>query len=597
MSASLVFGSVELTGDPASSGPYTIEALGDGTDWGNPEPITQTVESWLADGAVIATTGYGNRTLTVGLLITAGTAAGLAAAESALVAECRKANQSGSQNTLTWSPPDGYGVPCVFDIVAAKLDHAFNDLDEVRSQPQRTYTLTLTALPFARPADQVSETVVIHDTTPTTETLVDACTSTTGWTGYPNTAAYDAGYGHGGFRSIPGLYEYYVGPWYSGLYARLTRTGLSVTAKRYLKLLTTHIDPWYGTLTPSGDPAGYDGGTAWVSVNGSSALVYAGALSTVDGTYDYFEIPAGITTITSVMVSDGWVPDFHGSVFTNLSVGHISTTDALPSFGSGRQRLFTADVTGSERTPASLNVFSAGGTALGSVLVHTTPAVGAAQSGPDLRRYLSSGNTQTGDAAMVSGATSDLATPHTFDLPAGGFDPGAHLLIVKGGTAWTWSAKTLMGSTAIDEGQGGSATGTGITALGLVTLPNRQMGSLGKVRITLSGTGTLDEAWLFNIESGALTWVECGTGTPAPGGDSARVWLDSADLGQLTPSISLGTAADRSDAIGAHGPPQTQSFGGHEFAPPAVNVFVVTTNTTDASINLTHYPRWHSHVA
>src|SRR5690349_7353347 len=101
MSLGLVFGSFDLVDTYSSD--YSVETLGEGTDWGSPEPIEQVIASLLQDGSIVVTQGYDNRTVTIRVIITASDSAALADAEAALFAEIGKAN------TLTYTPIDGFG--------------------------------------------------------------------------------------------------------------------------------------------------------------------------------------------------------------------------------------------------------------------------------------------------------------------------------------------------------------------------------------------------------------------------------------------------------------------------------------------------------
>jgi hypothetical protein len=287
-------------------------------------------------------------------------------------------------------------------------------------------------------------------------------------------------------------------------------------------------------------------------------------------------------------------------------VDEIARTNALTIGTTGRENFRTVDVHGSARAQANLALVDATPAALGSTLVYTSPVI-ASMAQPPLRNYLVAGPTVTPDSSLVSGARTPLSTAHNFDVPATGIQAGGHLLLARIRHAsaatytLTWSGKSRMGTTD-DVGQSGTtdvalaANTWTIVTVAALNLPTRKLGSSGIVRLTLSAPAgvELDEAWLFNVETGRLSWVECGTGAPSSGGSASRLWLDAASLDNPEPSISLGTASDRSDELGAG--EKVLSFGVHEFAPPQVNVFTATSGSTAAAIVLSYFPRWHTHV-
>lgn len=346
------------------------------------------------------------------------------------------------------------------------------------------------------------------------------------------------------------------------------------------------------------DPAGGPGRVPdTVKVNGTTVTLVASS-----GLYQWYDVSA-IATINTVELdySMGAAPN------TFEAIDELVLTNATRLPSTGRETSRVATVRGSARTQASLSIADTTPAALGSVLVYTSPVI-ASMAQPALRDFLQAGPTITTDATTVSGSTSPLSTAHSFDIPATGIQPGGHLLLARvkntatGTYALAWTAKSRLGSTDVDTGQSGSASVAltantwAIVTVGLMNLPTRKLGSSGKVRVTLSAPAntTLDEAWLFNVDTGRLTWVEAGTGAPAAGGPASRLWIDAASLANPEPSITLGTAADRSDEMGAG--EKVVSFGVHDFVPPQVNVFIVTSGSTAAAVNLVHYPRWHTHV-
>jgi hypothetical protein len=149
----LLFGSLELADDLTGWHPdFEIHTLADDATWGNPQPIEVAVKSLLQDGSIVATTGHDNREAFIRLTLKASDGIGLALAEQAVNAEV------GRLNTLTWTPPDSFGPPTVFEVVTSSLEHTFDDMDELRLQ--RTYGLRLVCQPFARSVDETTATAL-----------------------------------------------------------------------------------------------------------------------------------------------------------------------------------------------------------------------------------------------------------------------------------------------------------------------------------------------------------------------------------------------------------------------------------------------------
>lgn len=576
----LVLGALNLIGSRDDGDPFWFETIAEGTDLGNPVANLKAILSFLQDGSIESIEGFDNRETVLMVTVCGWDSAALAAGELALMAELRR------RNTLTWTPPDdtGPGVPCVFDVVTSFPEFNFDDLGELRLE--RTYKLTIKALPFPRTQDATVITSPAPPNVTPTVTSIDACTSTTGWAGSPGAASVYAG------TAVRSLWPNSSGH-AAGNTVTLTRTGLSasMTSTPYLRLDFTSA-----VTSPGG---GLGTSVLTVTLNGTVVSPTA-----TNGNVSWYLSPA--TTLTSVSVSQSGTVNNGGGIA--VTINDLSRSDQAQDQSGARQVSRTFDIAGSVRSQVSIALGDPTAS-LGSVLVYTSSNTGAALS-PPLRTLRVSGSTETTDTSLVSGKYSDLSTNHIFDLPASNVPAGPYLLMarVKHATtasyALTWAAKSRMGSTTLDANP---QTGTQSVALVAATwkiapvatmvLPTRTLGSAGVVRIELSGPSgvQLDEAWLFNVETGCLTQVECGTGTPTPGGPSNRVFIDAPSLDTPVYSVSLGNAADRSDAFGAGD--VLLASDEHEFVPPSVNVFAVNTNAVAAAMTLTYFPRSFSHVA
>lgn len=582
----LVFGDIRLPGEVAGVA-FDVLGPGSGTSWGTAEDIIDIVESFLQDGATEATTRRGNRELPLRLRLTATDSGALAAAEAALVAECTACDPVDGVNTLTWTPPDGFGPPSVFDIVGAHLAHdlADSEISYGKTVLRRYYSLTLRGLPFSRSVFATELTVPAPPATVTTVVIddcayVDNAAVAALWSASPADAdaeRYNA--------DSVWLDHVNLGP----AVLTFTRHSLSeaLAGTPYVRITVTAFG---SVLNGSGSvPAALTFG-----LNGTAATVLATSGDTVwlDG--------SAITTLNTISMT-GIQPGDDGGII----VDEIARTNSLTGGTTGRENARQIPVAGSTRSPASLSLYDAAA-ALGTVLVYTTSDLNAHQ--PPLRTWLIPGPTVTIDSDLVSGASSPLSTDHVFHIPTGGVTPGGYILLarlispsVEDDYAIAWEAHTVFGSWT-DEGQSGSRTvhldnTWDVVVIATMDLPPTRTGVNSHIDITLSGPAgvDLDEAWLFNLETGRLTWVECGDGPSlVDGTSSSQLWLDTASVDTPVPSIWRAGSTARENAI--HAGDRTQSWGAHEFVPPAVSVFTVTTNSTDAVLTLSHYPRWHTHA-
>jgi hypothetical protein len=99
------------------------------------------------------------------------------------------------------------------------------------------------------------------------------------------------------------------------------------------------------------------------------------------------------------------------------------------------------------------------------------------------------------------------------------------------------------------------------------------------------------------MDHGRLTVADCGTGTPAAGGISNRLKISAPSITQPYGSIMMATAADWSDAYIPGSTAVLCDQVGHRFDADGSLIFTVTSNVTDASVSLEHYPRWHTNAA
>jgi hypothetical protein len=205
--------------DAPSGDTYKFNVLDTDTQWGNAEPVTETLLSMLTDGSQVTYLRDDNREPSLSVLVEASGAAGLAAAEAALRAVTYKAAE------LIWQPPSSASAKTVFDVVFSRLDHQMDSLDE--RWFRRSYKISLQALPHARSATKVLTAAV----TTAAPTVVDSASSATNWSAPAPTGA-TVSVVSGAVRST---YDPSLGGSYYGTILRRTAS-LSVATSKYIAI-------------------------------------------------------------------------------------------------------------------------------------------------------------------------------------------------------------------------------------------------------------------------------------------------------------------------------------------------------------------------
>lgn len=582
-----VLGSFSLT--DISGVAYGASVIAQGTSKGSPVPIDVAVNSWLQDGSISIARGYDNRTVTIRVKLRAPTAAALGAAEAALHAELRK------PNTLTWTPSSGPAA--VFVVVNSSMDPVeddTSDLTETRaSYPWRRYDLRLTCEATVRSLNPFTSV----GTAPggATTTNLDACAATTGWTGFADGASATVTNSAGpptnnsvSLTSGPG----------GGHSLEMQKTFAATTSTTNLLMVDWQTTPGdVRSLTAIGD--------------GAPLLKFAeGASPTVGYTRTWFKV--GATTLAVLRLTAGFSPS--GSTLTRtLRIDNVAVTNVAPISGTNRQQLRAVTVPGSARTPGSLSVESATAALGDDVMVYVYPPDSQTNGySPPLRQFRSSGNTVTPDSAQVSGNTEPLTgSPVVFQIPVGQLPRGSYLLMGRlatsgGGTPTiSYAVRTVfdLGITPVAFSGSRTITTTAayqVFALGRLFLPATDLGPLAgmvagvvaSLTISASSTCTYDEFWLYNTTIGQLIWVDCGTGSGAPGRASRRLFIEPATVETPRPTVRVGHSADRSDSFYPGAALKSWQFP--QFKPSQANVLAVTPNATDAVVSLSGYARWHT---
>lgn len=595
----LTWGALDFVDPNPTADGYLLEAIGGETNFGNPKAEIQVVRSLLTDGSLAVLEGWDNREVPIRIRISAPEATAgpaLAAAESALMAEI----QASSKSPLIYTPVATDAAVSVFDVVAATLERDFargpQDWDsEEAFREHRYFTLTLTCLPFARPEDTVIVPATGAVVPPGSATTVDidTCDSTTGW-------AY-------------GVWRWQVGT--VGTSPALTATGGSINAQATVQFTGSPTTPYY-EIERSGSVT--MGATPYLRVSVSTedsdstqqnftcpdmGSVVAVAPSAIAGATDYYFQPAAsFSTIRFRMSGSN---SSHNGTTLKMHIHHVARTDALPSAGSTRQLARTATVAGSAPTQAAIRLFDATPAALGTeILVHSSRNT-AWQ--PALRPFRTSSATVTTDTAMVSGARNTLTSSMVFRIAASKFTEGTYSLMarmsVSTSAALGWSVRmvssagaTTVGSSVVVSGSTTVPVTTGYQVLNLaaIPLPVVKAEADQMVELTLTGTAnmTVDEAWLFGLHDGVLTWIRDA---------DSLTWIEirSPELGAARPSIYGGTGAKGANSIDVSWKAAGStygSFGSHRFEPGLMQIFTVCSTSLVSQSEIEFYPRYHSHV-
>lgn len=580
---SLVLGDFIIAGGVPDT--YSVAALADDATWGNPQPVEVAVQTLLQNSSAVVTERYDNREAFIRVEITAEDGVSLAEGEAALFAEL------GKPNLLTWTPPKGFAPPTVFRVITSSMDHTFDDFGELYGR--RVYGVRLVCEAFARSVDEVVVEAEVVDTdgggtpVPLVDTLVDACGSTTGWSAVGSGQSAILTAGSVAVRNNP-----------SAQFPQLKRTGtIDMTDTRILVLDVSMTQS--ATLVPT------------VILNNLVILyspIAREASPTPGYVRYYFQSPIPtITTLTIGRLNQGRPAALPNGL---VGVAEIRKRNNPPASGTLRQKFFTAEVAGSAPTDGAVEIYSTVGSELGLTIAYTYSNDEGQGFTPALRTAFDFGpGSAIADPSTVSGAYNDITASNTVravvatDLVRPGtYEVGAML---RSSTAATKNVTVTIDS--INGGPGTTTLTTAVTftaantwnyySLGRVQLPLNRVtpGSTAVVRVSIgqaSGTGTvqLDEAYLFNLDRGALTIVDATT--------YARVTLSPATLEWPRPFVLFGGDADGIGAVGIGS--RVRAWGTHTVKPSLLNTFVVTAGNSgglNPGVRVRYVPAWHTHAA
>ncbi|NUS57650.1 MAG: hypothetical protein HOV66_22755 [Streptomycetaceae bacterium] len=412
--------------------------------------------------------------------------------------------------------------------------------------------------------------------------LIDDCNVTTGWKALGSGQSAFIGSG-GNLGTTPAT-----------AFPQLKRTGAISMATTPLLVVDSRF---YSDLTGLSPSVLFESGgsSVWVSPMGSTTSPTAGF------TRYYFECPyADLTAITVGRPNIGRPANLGTGLLTLAEVRRMNNP---PAEGTLRQKMFTADVKGSAPSDGRLEVWH-NTSPLGNVIVYTWQSDNGPGFVPALRSRRISGGVTTADTSLISGGSDTISsTPIVYEVPAALMPPATYEL-----GAWircstttaqiNYTAQLFQGTTGRD-----TITGTAKITMGAANVweyhviarlqlpPARVLaGSTATVRVTLDSTPytpvvvDVDEAYLFDLEHGALTIAPAGTGT--------RLRIEAPTLEWPMPAVLAGTLADGSDMVEV----APIAGGVHPTDPPRISIFAVTPGALDAHALVGQFAAWHTHA-
>lgn len=587
----VLLGDLDLT-----EAPYLLEF---GSNLGEPTLEFVTLSSGLRDGEILSSSRALNRSITLPVLIEGADMAELADAEAALVIECDK-----DRNTLTIDPGDGYGAASVYQTFRIQAKFVRND--DMESALIRRYDLTLTCLPFSRSA---TPTVIGSEFVSDSVTIADDCQSTTGWApmagksgaGYAPTFSVDSTAGNfvTGTGSIkvspaPGTPNGYGTSYVTSFTAFSVPLSIDASGGGYVTFALRgewNFSVYEAYLTTSG------GGRQLVSALSSASL---------DDGFVRYSLPVPHASTVTLLELDVWqnlaVPPGSSPAHPFVWVDSIG----LAAVSTSAQQTRSLDIGGSARTEGQIAISAPAG--LGDVVLYTARDLDDGFR-PDLRRGQTVGTNVT-DSTAVNGSYVTLSgTAAVFERPASMFRPGAYAVLARaksslGTVGAVVSAQTVIGGTAIGGTESASATRSVgafadyvIFRVGVLHLPPTLVeatatNAVVRFSVTQAINGThLDELMIFPMEDAALTWVECGTGSPSAT-VASRLWVDGPTLEKPRGQILVGNDEDRLDARAA----RPLARGSHMLYPGKMLAYLLCSAAGGAAMQTTYYKAWHTHA-
>jgi hypothetical protein len=178
---SLTLDGFNLIGLHSSGAVVSTKAAG--SDMGNPEAITEEIDSFLTDAALERINSYGDRTPTFRIKIK-GLPAQVTAAEVDLLQVVMRANAAKTTRaTLVWTPPQGQ-TPVALDLFTVVMERDYADgwdFDETPGEISRYFSMTFKGPAFVRSLTTTTVSIPAPSPTPPDVTTMAIVGSTANW--------------------------------------------------------------------------------------------------------------------------------------------------------------------------------------------------------------------------------------------------------------------------------------------------------------------------------------------------------------------------------------------------------------------------------
>lgn len=281
-----------------------------------------------------------------------------------------------------------------------------------------------------------------------------------------------------------------------------------------------------------------------------------------------------------------------------------TVTPTGTNVGTGRQKGYTLDIAGSAPTRPDLHV--GGSSALGLTLIYTRPG---AQGMVPLRQYRTGGGSVTSASTWVSGGyDNNITTAFTASAQKDLVPDGSYILLAlvrkesgSGTVTLTSSVSTQVAGFDVATPDTRSTAASLTTSYSIVQLGSKFQVPNGAVideanadvvvSIQASAATRLDEAWLVEVGTGALTWLDSAPTTVGMI-DAQHFWIEQPTTARDSARIIKGALPNQVLAFAA----TNSRWAYHRFEPGANSAFVVTTGTTTGLLDLSYWPRWHTHA-
>lgn len=391
--------------------------------------------------------------------------------------------------------------------------------------------------------------------------------------------------------------------WSNGFYPVFTRTGgvTTTAASPFIVVTGTVSDP-----TPNIKIYGVPGRS---TISAASTVTGPGGAFTA-----YFNVGAAVTSSLKVYAYSGTgaVGGTGDGTTVTLSVTQVDTATSAPVLGTGRQGKFSLDVEGTMPAEASLKVANTGGVG-SNVMIYTAPA------NPLWSPALSPSQVVAGTADSSSISNKKFAVPttqpstETWKPSHAGLVPSTYALWARvsatgltSGTSYSFSTyqhtspdggSTWYGENVTSVGKilasGSTLTGA-FVQLGTLRLPtvdlNRDPDGVEGLRLWVSGgSWTVDEAWLFDLVNGQVSYLALPSATYG----NVTVRAASPDRPQQQYLCDNGDGTYRGFER------SVQIWGNHRLDPASgCDVFAICDAATPAlSVSASYFPRWDMYAA